>query len=102
MALSPHKGKSVDIKSVHHDQDTNTVTIKVNHKQNHIVCQALEVIYKEEFPVYFVLDRLIHSSSDEPKGTWQVSGAFVTEIARTDSLDMFSLSKSKRNLKMLS
>ena len=82
----------MDIDSVHHDQETNTVTIKVCRKQNPIVCQALNVTYSEGHPVFLVLDRLIHKAdSDKNSSVWDTSGAFVTEIARSDHKHLFSV-----------
>jgi len=92
----------MNIKEIHHDPDTGTVTIHIKNKQNPIVCQALEVVNGNDGnPIHLVLDRLIHDASAEENDLWKISGAFVTELARYDVKHLMSVNMGHSGLPYL-
>lgn len=75
------------IKSINHDEQTNTVTIFEENKLSPIVCQALEAKYDVNNHLsYLMLDRVIAPDAEE--GYWCISSSFVTEIARNDVAEL--------------
>lgn len=77
------------IKSINHDIETNTVTIFEENKARPTICLALGATYDERGHLtHIVLDRVI--SGDWEEGLWHILTAFTTEIARSDSIHLFS------------